>query len=128
MKKLSLFILFAIFGTLSFSQNMVESKVSKDTTQYTYCQILGTSRFLSNKVTVEIDFGQFRSIWEDNRLKDPATGERIVFNSMIDALNYMGKQGWEFVQAYAFNVGNQNVYHFLMKKSTKQIQEEESKK
>jgi len=81
---------------------------------------------LSNKVTIEIDFGQFRSIWEDNRLKDPTTGQRIIFNSMIDALNYMGDQGWEFVQAYAFWMGGNsgNVYHYLLKKSNITIAKE----
>jgi hypothetical protein len=35
-----------------------------------------------------------------------------VFNSIIDALNFMTKDGWEFVQAYAFSVGQSgNVYH-----------------
>lgn len=41
----------------------------------------------------------------------------MKFNSMIDALNYMGTQGWEFVQAYAITMGNTNVYHFLMKRN-----------
>ncbi len=35
---------------------------------------------------------------------------------MVDALNYMGKQGWEFMQAYIVTVQNQNVYHYLLKK------------
>ncbi len=33
---------------------------------------------------------------------------------MIDALNYMGKFGWDFEQAYAVSMGNTNVYHFLL--------------
>jgi hypothetical protein len=83
---------------------------------------------LSNKVTIEIDFGQFRSIWTDNRLKDPVTGDKIAFNGMIDALNYMGNMGWLFVQAYAFSPGgnNPNVYHFLVKKSRKLLAEEDN--
>lgn len=66
-------------------------------------------------------------MWTDNRLKDPATGEKIVFNGMIDALNYMGKMGWLFVQAYAYSPGgnNPNVYHFLMKKSKVAIDKED---
>lgn len=35
---------------------------------------------------------------------------------MVDALNYMGNQGWEFVQAYTITMGNQNVYHYLLKR------------
>ena len=103
-----------------------QSKPTVDTIKYVYCQIVGTARLMSNKVTIEIDFGQFRSIWEDHRLKDPVTGERIIFNGMIDALNYMADRGWEFVQAYAFSVGNSApVYHYLMKKSKRAIHQEE---
>ena len=124
MKKLILFFLVVFISFNCFSQNQSEKQ---DTTKYVYCQIVGTSRLLSNKVTIEIDFGQFRSIWKDNRLKDPKTGERIVFNSMIDALNYMGNQGWEFVQAYAFWMGGSsgNVYHYLLKKSKVELAKEE---
>jgi hypothetical protein len=35
---------------------------------------------------------------------------------MVDALNFMSDNGYEFVTAYAITVGNSNVYHFLMKK------------
>jgi hypothetical protein len=44
---------------------------------------------------------------------------------MVDAMNYFGKQGWEFVQAYAVTMGNQNVYHWLLKK---EVSEEELNK
>lgn len=125
MKKLLVLSFILFLACEVFSQ---DQKGIQDTTKYSYCQIVGTSRFLSNRVTIEIDFGQLRSIWEDNRLKDPKTGERIVFNSMIDALNYMGKLGWEFVQAYAFWTGGNsgNVYHYLLKKSKASIAIEEN--
>jgi hypothetical protein len=32
-------------------------------------------------------------------------GKVIKFNSAIDALNYMAKQGWEFVNAYPLSSG-----------------------
>ena len=45
---------------------------------------------------------------------DESTGKPKVFNSMVDALNYMGSMGWNFEQAYVITMGNQNVYHFLL--------------
>lgn len=80
---------------------------------------------MSNKVTVQIDFGEERKFFADTRLKDPATGKPRVFNSMIDALNFMGNQGWEFEQAYVLTIGNQNVYHYMMKKLFVNLDEEE---
>jgi hypothetical protein len=34
---------------------------------------------------------------------------------MVDALNYMGNNGWDFVQAYVVTNGQQNVYRWLLK-------------
>lgn len=87
-----------------------------DSNKYVYSLIVGTERLMSSKVTVEVDFGQGQSYWNPNKnkIKD-ADGKPIVFNSMVDALNYMANDGWEFVQAYAISVGNQNVFHYLMR-------------
>lgn len=84
-----------------------------------YVQIVGTSKLMSNKLTIEIDFGQntkFFSSGKETIVKDE-DGKNTVFNSMIDALNFMTKNGFEFVNAYAITVSsNQNVYHYLLRK------------
>jgi len=99
--------------------------MKSDSTKFSYCEIVGTQKLLSNKVTVEIDFGQSTKWLSDNRYKDPATGKPYVFNSMVDALNFMGKDQWEFVQAYTIgNAQNGYVYHFLLKKQTSFIEKE----
>ena len=82
-----------------------------------YIQIVGTSKAFSTKLNIEIDFGQENKIWSNKeyQLKD-ASGKKMEFNSMIDALNFMTKNGYEFVHAFAFNVSGQNVYHYLLRK------------
>jgi hypothetical protein len=84
--------------------------------KYVYSELVGTQKFLSTKVTIAVDFGEAKNMWKDNRVKDEITGKVQVFNSMVDALNYMGEDGWEFVQAYIVTIGQQNVYHWLLKK------------
>ena len=131
MKKAVLMIAFTLFGMVLFSQN--EVKVVADTTKYTYCDIIGTGKFMSNKMNVVLDFGQFRSIWTDNRVKDPVTGERIEFNSMIDALNYMAKNRWEFVQAYVITTNSNGStsglsQHYICKIPTRMLNEDTGKK
>lgn len=82
-----------------------------------YVQIVGTSKLLSTKLTIEIDFGQrtkFFSSGKETIVKD-IDGKAVDFNSMIDALNFMSKNGYEFVNAYAITIGNQNVYHYLLR-------------
>ena len=83
-----------------------------------YLEIVGTSRGLSDKMNIEIDFGQDTKFFSGNkqtRVEDE-TGKRIKFNSMIDALNFMDKHGFKFVQAYVVEAKNDEIYHYLMKR------------
>jgi hypothetical protein len=66
-------------------------------------------------VTIDIDFGEEKSIWRDNRLKT-YDGRLRKFNTVIDALNYMGKDGWIFINAYPVSFGGTVIYHFAFKK------------
>ena len=80
-----------------------------------YCQIIATPRLLSNKVTIDIDFGEEKTFWRDTRLKTDA-GKLKKFNTVIDALNYMGNEGWIFINAYPVKMGGTEIYHFAFKK------------
>lgn len=91
---------------------------------YIYCQIVGTAKFMSNKLVITIDFGQEAKFFSDQRLRDQ-NGDPIVFNSMIDAMNWMGNDGWEFMQAYVVTMGQQNVYHWLLKLNLSTLSEQE---
>lgn len=86
-----------------------------------YCELVGTSTSLfKENVAVHIDFGQPRKLIESQIIVDEL-GSAIIFNSMIDALNWMGGKGWEFVQAYAVysEVSKCHVYHYLLSKKVK---------
>ena len=115
MKKLIAFI-FSLLILFSVYSQTVNDIPIKDI-DVEYIQIVGTSKLLSTKVTINIDFGQHDKIWvaKDTQVKD-GNGKLVVFNSMIDALNFFSKNGYGFVQAYAVTAGNQNVYHYLMRK------------
>ncbi len=84
-----------------------------------YARLEATPRLFSTKVTIDIDFGEERSLWSDTRLRDAETGKLKKFNSIIDALNYMGSQGWVLVNAFPVNSNTPNstpVYHYYFKK------------
>jgi hypothetical protein len=70
------------------------------TTVEQYCEItIGTGGLFSNKVTLAIDHGNaVRRALTDYRLRDN-NDELITFNTRVDALNYMGRQGWILVNA-----------------------------
>lgn len=82
-----------------------------------YIEIVGTGKLFSTKLTVQIDFGQHDKLFsaKDTQVKDK-DGTRMIFNSMVDALNFFSSNGYDFQQAYTITISNQNVYHFLMKK------------
>lgn len=91
-------------------------KQSDETQKNVYCLISGNQRPFSTKVVVSVDYGEEKGMWYDPRIRDEETGKVQKFNSMVDALNYMENQGWDFVDAYAVTVSNQNAYHWLLRK------------
>ena len=121
MKKFLIVIL--LFSSISvYTQTVNDTPVSEIDAEYV--RIVGTSKLLSNKVQIELEFGQkvkFFTTGKETFIKDEK-GKNIEFNSMVDALNFLGKYGYEFLTAYAININNQNVYHYLMRKKNKDIE------
>jgi hypothetical protein len=110
MKKASLLIMFVFFFRLVSQAQSDSIKVDQ------YCQLIVSPRLLSNKVTIDIDFGNEKNYWRDTRLKTYA-GTIRKFNTVIDALNFMGKEGWLFINAYPVKETNTEVYHFAFRKT-----------
>ena len=129
MKKLIIIALLAIANVaIAQENNLFSSAGAEETTEsetFFYAEIVGMANFGGNKIaSVNIDFGQAKKYGEDTRLRNE-DGSVKKFNSMVDAMNWMGSMGWEFVQAYVVTVGNQNVYHWLLKKNLKNMSPEE---
>lgn len=104
-------IILTVFISISLS-----SFAQTDTSKVEqYCEVLGIQKFMSRKCTITVDFGEERSIWKDTRIRDEG-GKIETFNSLVDALNYMAIKGWKFINAFAYDAGGQNVYHFYFKK------------
>jgi hypothetical protein len=108
MKRL-LIISIALLGSKVTNAQTDTSKVEQ------YCQLIVTQRLLSNKVTIDLDFGEEKSFWRDTRLKT-TDGKLKQFNTVIDAMNYMGVAGWVFINAYPVRVSETEIYHFAFKK------------
>jgi hypothetical protein len=108
---------FMLFGYLSFGQTI--NGIPLKELDVEYLQILGTSKMMSSKLTITIDIGQRTKFFAANTdailLKDEK-GEAVIFNSMIDALNFMSANGYTFVTANIVTIGGQNVYHYLLRK------------
>ena len=81
---------------------------------------MATTKLLSTKVTVDIEFGQRNKAFalKDTEIRDE-NNQAVNFNSIIDALNSMSSNGYEFVQAYTANISNTVVYYYVMRKKKK---------
>lgn len=108
MKKVFVVLMLQLAAFAVFAQNDT-SKIEQ------YCQIIATPRLFSNKVTIDIDLGEEKSFWADTRLRT-YDGRLKKFNTIIDALNFMGKEGWVFINAYPVRNGSSDVYHYGFKK------------
>ena len=118
MKKTISITLILIFLGLSqvFSQTI--NGIPLKEVDVEFVQIVGTAKLLSTQLNIQIDFGQRTKLFTANKetiLRDEQ-GNPLVLNSMVDALNFMSQNGYDFLNAYALTMGSQNVYHFLLKR------------
>ena len=114
MKKVVMCLIMSLCMMMTYAQSDGESRV--------YCELVGSSSMFSSKVKVTIDFGQETSFWKGNKDQQlvDSEGKDIKFNSMVDAMNFMGKNGWKFIQAYTIGDGkNGYVYRWLLYKDVK---------
>lgn len=107
MKKLFLLVLM-VSSLSAFSQD--STKVEQ------YCRLVAIGKLFSNRVNIDVDFGDERKFFSDNRLRDEETGRIKKFNTVVDALNYLGSQGWTLINAFPVTEGSSNTYHFYFRK------------
>lgn len=107
MKKI--FIITLILGSLHSFAQTDSVKIEQ------FCQVIAKPRLLSNKVTIDIDFGDEKNFWTDTRLRT-WEGKIKKFNTIIDAMNFMGREGWSFINAYPVRYGDSEIFHFAFRK------------
>ena len=64
-----------------------------------YCMFVSQPLSLSDQVEVDIDYGQLASSWTTDRRLYGDNGKTLKFNSVMDAVNFMAKLGWELEEA-----------------------------
>ncbi|MCM1151817.1 MAG: hypothetical protein NC209_07520 [Alistipes sp.] len=89
---------------------------------YLYCEIVCSHLPVTGGNSVIFDVGQKIGYWRYEILND-AEGRAYLFNSGIQALNYMTSRGWEFVQAYTSGEKH-NKTHFLLRIASDELPEE----
>jgi hypothetical protein len=120
MKKATLLFYLFIAGLPCYSQQNISSKAIEQ-----YCSLNIMPRLLSNKVNIDIDYGNPRKLFsfKDNRVKDE-NGKAKKFNTAVEALNYMSSQGWKLVNAFTITEGGSAVIRYIMKREIDVTEEE----
>ena len=119
MKKILIVVIILGMAICAYAQKT--DSISSPKTKTVFAQIMGINKNLlgiGNKLSIEIDFGEENSFWGNdgrNEVVDE-NGKEIKFNTMVDAMNFMGERGWVYTDSYVVTVGKQNVIHWLLRK------------
>ena len=110
MKKSILLFTFVLLTLGIYAQN-----VKNDGKPYAfYCQLVGMKN-LSDQLRLRILWNNIKT---ENNLRDE-NGKKIEFATMVDAMNYMSKRGWDYVECITYG----NVVHYLFRKYVKTDEE-----
>lgn len=84
-----------------------------------YIEMVGQSKVLSlTKIKIFIDFGQDFSFKQQT--VRTADGKNAAFNSIVDALNFLDANGWEYVNNYIIQDNSGAItYKYLLRKKAK---------
>ena len=89
MKKFVLSLAMMLLGAMLYAQEPYRA----------YCMITTSGKILQRgDIEVFIDFGQQINWNPAAHLVDLDTGKDLKFNSMVNALNYLSKRGWQVQQ------------------------------
>ena len=88
MKKYFILLLLALTGTMLSAQEKYKA----------YCSLIGDENSLKKGIVdIRIDYGQPNL--KDNKFVDE-NGKEIKFRTMVAAMNFMSKLGWDLEQVY----------------------------
>ena len=84
-----------------------------------FCIVIMAPRIFSSKMDLKVDFGSDAN--SANPLLQNETEAVKEMSSVVDALNYMAKKGWQMVNAYSLTSSTTaiNEQHYLMKKASR---------
>jgi hypothetical protein len=120
MKQLFSFILIFLTLYLSFGFSQTVNEIPIKDINTDYIKVKGIQNFGGNKIILEIDFGQeSKTFSSKNKKLYDKNGKPMEFNSMVDALNYLSKVGYEYADGFKNSSDDPPIYSYLLKKKTK---------
>ena len=94
----------------------VEKTIYENKKIEVYCDLISTKKFLGTEEKITIDYGNRDSLWVSESIYTLYLKDLKRYNSIIDALNYMGNEGWETIGSYSTSHKSYLVEHYILKK------------
>ncbi|GAB3750524.1 hypothetical protein [Spirosoma pomorum] len=124
MRKAFFNLLLVFCFTSSFGQSI--NGVSLKDINAQYVQIVATTKYAEQTALedIKIDFGQALKVAKKKMEIRDERGRLLQFTSMIDALNFMTANGYEFIQAYSVtnrinSSYNSNVHYYILRRKSR---------
>lgn len=105
-------MMFAFVG----NTQVVVNEVNINELDIQFVELVGRAKLNPTKIKVIVDYGQPFS-FKSQAIRG-AEGNKAAFNSMIDALNFMEANGWEFVSNYVVMSGAEVTTRYILRKKT----------
>ena len=98
---------------------LIQRIVYEDKNIEVFCDLISTKKFLSTEENIIINYGKRDSLWIDEKIYTLMSKDIKKYNSIIDALNYMGNEGWKIVNTYSSSQNSYTIDHYILKKEIK---------
>ena len=114
MKKLFLAAMLVMLAFTGQSQVIVD-EVNINDLDVKYIELVGRNKIGFGKIKIVVDFGQELKIFKSQAIRS-ADGTKAAFNSMIDGLNFMEANGWEFVSNYVVESAEEVEIRYILRR------------
>ena len=81
-----------------------------------FCDLMSKKKFLGMDEIITINYGDRDSLWIDKKIYTSISKQLKKYNSIVDALNYMGDIGWKTLRSYSTSHNSYTVDHYILKK------------
>ena len=105
--------------TSSIPIEQVKRIVYEDEKIEVFCDLISTKKFLGTEEKIRINYGNRDSLWIDEKIYTLMSKDLKRYNSIIDALNYMGNEGWKIINTYSSSQSSYTIEHYILKKEIK---------
>ena len=112
--KTYLLILIGTFLSFGLKAQVEVDGTSINDLDIQYLELIGKNQTFGLRINVWVDYGQEPS-FRLQSIRD-AEGKQQKFNSIVDALNFMSKNGWEYVHNYTIGTGDTLENRYLMRR------------